>query len=119
MSRVRTAGLVTAFLLITVACGSPEHPEGFDGSIDCGVEAWSRVIEYGRDEEGALTPFDAMTEWSNVYRDHEYRIHVASSRTATVVVDGAEIAFIEVIELPSETFAVVEASGCAGFEPGP
>ena len=68
---------------------------------------------------GARTPYNAMVEWSNAYRDHEYRIHVESSRTGTVVIDGAEIAFMRVIELPSETFLVVEARGCKGFEPPP
>ena len=108
---------MTAVFLLAVACGSPDHPEGFDGSLDCGDAAWSRTMEYERDHKGARTPFDAMVEWSSVYRDHQHRIHVESSRTGTVVVDGVEIAFMRVIELPSETFAVVEATGCAGFEP--
>ena len=119
MTRRRTAVLIVAMLLAAVACGSPEHPEGFDGALDCGDGAWSRAMKYDRDHEGARTPFDAMVEWSGVYRDLEYGIHVETSRTGTVVVDGAEIAFMRVIELPSETFAVVEAMGCAGFEPPP
>ena len=117
MSPLRTAAIAAAFLISVAACGSPESPEGFDGSLDCGEGAWSQTVEYERDHEGALTPYDAMVEWSRVYRDHGHRIHVESSRTGTVVVDGTEIAFMRVIELPTETFEVVEAEGCSGFEP--
>ena len=117
MRRLQTAPLLAALLALAVACGSPEHPEGFDGALDCGEAAWSRQLDYPRDHQGARTPFDAMVGWSAVYRDRRHRIHVDSSRTATVVIDGAEVAFMRVIELPTETFAVVEAEGCAGFEP--
>lgn len=117
MRQLLAAPLLAALLWAVVACGSPEHPEGFDGALDCGEGAWSRQLDYPRDHEGARTPFDAMVEWSWPYRDRRHRLHVDSSRTATVVIDGAEVAFMRVIELPTETFAVVEAEGCAGFEP--
>ena len=117
MGRAGRSVFLATVLLTAAACGSPEHPEGFDGEIDCTAEAWAEVMEYERGAEGARTPYDAMEEWAAVYRDRSHRIHVDSSRTATVVIDGAEIAFIRVIELPSETFAVAEVKGCAGFEP--
>ena len=117
MSPLRTTAIAAAFLISVAACGSPESPEGFDGSLDCGEGAWSRTVEYERDHEGARTPFDAMVEWSGFYQDRGHRIHVESSRTGTVVVDGVEVAFMRVIELPTETFEVVESSGCEGFEP--
>ena len=117
MSLFRTAVLAVALVLWASACGSPDHPEGFDGAIDCGDGAWLRTMEYERDHQGARTPFDAMVEWSGFYQDRGHRIHVESSRTGTVVVDGVEVAFMRVIELPTETFEVVESSGCEGFEP--
>lgn len=120
MSRTRrSVALPSAALLFAVlaACGSSEHPEGFDGEIDCAAEAWAQTMEYERGAEGARTPYDAMTEWADVYRGRGHRVHVVSSRTATVVIEGAEIAFIRVFELASETFAVAEVKGCAGFEP--
>ena len=116
--RLRSAALVAGIvLLVAAACGSSENPEGFDGVIDCGAAAWSQELEYERDHEGESTPFNAMVDWSGFYDDRQYSIHVESSRTGTVVVDGVEVAFMRVVELPTETFEVVEASGCAGFEP--
>ena len=117
MKPLASAPLAAIVLLLAVACGSPEDPEGFDGAIDCGDGAWSQELEYERDHEGEPTPFDAMVDWSGFYDDRQYSIHVESSRTGTVVVDGVEVAFMRVIELPTETFEVVEARGCSGFEP--
>ena len=117
MSPYRTALLAAVLVLGIAGCGSDENPEGFDGSIDCGEPAWSLTLDYERDHEGERTPFDAMVEWSGVYEDRGHRIHVESSRTGTVVIDGSEVAFMRVLELPTETFEVVEAEGCSGFEP--
>lgn len=117
MNYPRAAPLAAVVLALAVACGSPENPEGFDGDIDCGDGAWSQEFAYDRDHEGARTPYDTMVEWSGFYRDRQYRIHVETSRTGTVVVDSVEVAFMRVIELPTETYEVVEASGCSGFEP--
>lgn len=123
MSRACPAALAAAaaalLLAVLAACGSSEHPEGFDGEIDCASEAWAESMRYERGEEGALTPYGAMTGWADAYQGRGHRLHVASSRTATVVIDGAEVAFVRVFELPSETFAVAEVKGCAGFEPSP
>ena len=116
MTAYRTPLLAAVLLLFVAGCGSSESPDGFDGSLDC-EGAWTLTLRYERDHEGETTPFDAMVDWSSVYDSHRHRIHVESSRTATVVVDGAEVAFMEVIELPTETFEVVEAEGCSGFEP--
>lgn len=117
MKPLGVAPLAAILLLVAVGCGSTEDPEGFDGAIDCGDASWSRELEYERDHEGEPTPFDAMVDWSGFYQDRQHRIHVDSSRTGTVVVDGVEVAFMRVVELPSETYEVVEASGCPGFEP--
>ncbi len=117
LSRAAALPLAVLLLLATLACGESENPEGFDGAIDCGASAWTRAYEYDPDHEGALTPFDAMVDWSDFYSDKEHRIHVESSRTGTVVVDAEEVAFMRVAELPTETFEVVEAEGCASFEP--
>lgn len=112
------AALVAAVLLLGVAgCGSEENLEGFDGSLDCGEAAWSLTLDYEREHEGERTPFDAMVDWSGIYDARQHRIHVESSRTGTVVIDGSEVAFMRVVELPTETFEVVEAEGCPGFEP--
>lgn len=117
MTPYRTALLAAVLALGVAGCGSDEHPEGFDGSIDCGAPAWSLTLDYERDHEGERTPFDAMVEWSGAYEGRGHRIHVESSRTGTVVIDGSEVAFMRVLELPTETFEVVEAEGCSGFEP--
>ncbi len=106
-------------LLLVVACGSSESPEGFDGAIDCSEAAWSVTIPYLWDHEGEMTPFDAMVDWSTTYDSHQPSVHVDSARTGTVVIDGSEVAVMQVIELPTETFEVIEAEGCAGFEPTP
>ena len=117
MKSLRIALPAAILLLGAVACGSPDNPEGFDGVIDCGDATWSQEFEYERDHEGESTPFNAMVDWSGFYDDRQYSIHVESSRTGTVVVDGVEVAFMRVVELPTETFEVVETSGCSGFEP--
>jgi len=117
VSPYRSALLAAALLLGLAGCGSDENPEGFDGVLDCGDGVWTWTIEYERDHEGERTPYDAMVEWSAFYEDLGHSIHVESSRTATAVVDGVEVAFMRVLELPTETFKVVEATGCSGFEP--
>ena len=117
MNPYRAALLAAALLLGLAGCGSDENPEGFDGVVDCAEAAWSLTLDYARDHEGERTPFDAMVDWAGVYRSSGHRIHVESSRTGTVVIEGSEIAFMRVVELPTETFEVVEAEGCSGFEP--
>ena len=118
MIRRRATAAGAVLLILLAGCGTPpDRSEGFDGSPDCEVETWAFTMQYERDHEGKLTPYDAMVEWSSVYENREHRIHVESSRTATVVVEGMEVAFMRVIELPTETFEVVEARGCSGFEP--
>lgn len=116
MTTRRIALFAAVFLLGVAGCGSDEDPEGFDGLVDCAA-AWSLTLEYERDHEGERTPFDAMVDWSSVYDSRQHQIHVESSRTGTVVINGSEVAFMRVIELPTETFEVVEAEGCPGFEP--
>ena len=117
MTPYRTALLAAVLLLGLAGCGAEESPEGFDGALDCDEAAWSLTLDYARDHEGERTPFDAMVDWAGVYESSLPRIHVESSRTGTVVIDGSEVAFMRVIELPTETFEVVEAEGCPGFEP--
>ena len=117
MTRFGAVLLAAALLLGLAGCGSEENPEGFDGVVDCNEAAWSLTLDYERDHEGERTPFDAMVDWSGAYEGRGYRIHVESSRTGTVVIDGSEVAFMRVVELPTETFEVVEAEGCSGFEP--
>ena len=117
MSRFGAALLAAVLLLGLAGCGSEENPEGFDGVVDCAEPAWSLTLDYARGHEGERTPFDAMVDWSTPYADHQHRIHVESSRTGTVVIEGSEVAFMRVVELPTETFEVVEAEGCPGFEP--
>lgn len=103
-------------LLLITACGSGSVGEdGFDGALDCET-VWTHTFEYSDAHEGARTPFVAMEEWSEGYEGLDYLLRVATSRDATVVIDGQEVALISTVELPSETFAVVEVSGCAGFE---
>jgi hypothetical protein len=57
-----------------------------------------------------------MVDFASAYADRSPFVHVDSARQATVVIDGAEVVFVRVLELATETFAVVEAHGCAGFE---
>ena len=104
--------------LVVQACGGEEDPDGYDGAIDCGSPAWSWETEYDRTYEAEPTPYDAMVGFASAYDDRSPYVHVESARTATVVVDGAEVVFVRVLELATETFAAVEAHGCAGFEPG-
>ena len=103
-------------LLAVVACGGEENPDGYDGVIDCDEPAWSWEIEYDRTYEAELTPYDAMVDFASAYQDQDPYVHVESARTATVVIGGTEVVFVRVLELPTETFAAVEAQGCAGFE---
>ena len=108
--------LVVALVIVGGACGGPElSADGFDGELDC-PSSWSTVYDVPPDLEGAVTPFKAMEEWAGVYEDLEYSIHVDTARLGTVVIDGAEVVLIRVEELPTEMFAVVETSGCDGFE---
>ena len=60
MSRTGPAASAAALLLaVLAACGSSEHPEGFDGEIDCAPEAWaqsmrgalSRILNLGEEVE--------------------------------------------------------------------
>ncbi|WP_420611945.1 hypothetical protein [Candidatus Spongiisocius sp.] len=102
--------------LLVPACGGEENPDGYDGAIDCGPPAWSWETEYDRTHEAAPTPYAAMVEFASAYDDRSPYVHVESARTATVVIDGAEVVFVRVLELATETFAAVEAHGCAGFE---
>ena len=102
--------------LLVPACGGEENPDGYDGAIDCGPPAWSWETEYDRTHEAAPTPYAAMVEFASAYDDRSPFVHVESARTATVVIDGAEVVFVRVLELATETFAAVEALGCAGFE---
>ncbi len=116
--RPNRLALPAVILLLSVtACGSSDNPEGFDGEIDCGDPAWFQEHVYDRGHEGERTAFDAMVDWSGFYQDRQHRIHVESSRTGTVVIDGVEVAFMRAVELATETFEVVEAKGCPGFEP--
>jgi len=102
--------------LVVPACGGDENPDGYDGAIDCGLPAWSWEAEYDRTYEAAPTPYDAMVSFASAYDDRDPYVHVESAREATVVIDGAEVVFVRVLELATETFAAVEAHGCAGFE---
>lgn len=102
--------------LLVTACGGEENPDGYDGAIDCGAPAWSWETEYDRTYEGTPTPYDAMEGFASAYDDRSPFVHVESARTATVVIYGAEVVFVRVLELATETFAAVEAHGCAGFE---
>ena len=102
--------------LVVTACGGDENPDGYDGVIDCGTPAWSWETEYDRTHEADPTPYAAMVGFASAYDDQRPYVHVESARTATVVIDGAEVAFVRVLELATETFAPVEAYGCAGFE---
>lgn len=117
MNAVRSVLAVAFLLSAVVSCGSRENPEGFDGSLDCGAAAWSVTIPYLWEHEGEITPYDAMVDWSTVYDDYQPRVHVDSARTGTVVIDGSEVVVMQVIELPTETFEVIEAEGCQGYEP--
>lgn len=102
--------------LVVPACGGEENPDGYDGAIDCGTPAWSWETEYDRTYEAEPTPYDAMVSFASAYDDQQSYVHVESAREATVVIDGAEVVFVRVLELATETFAAVEAHGCAGFE---
>ncbi|MCE2530559.1 MAG: hypothetical protein J4G11_11940 [Acidimicrobiia bacterium] len=102
--------------LVVPACGGDENPDGYDGAIDCGLPAWSWETEYDRTYEAAPTPYDAMVSFASAYDDRDPYVHVESAREATVVIDGAEVVFVRVLELATETFTAVEAHGCAGFE---
>lgn len=102
--------------LVVPACGGEENHDGYDGVIDCGNPAWSWETEYDRTHEAAPTPYDAMVGFASAYDDRNPIVHVESAREATVVIDGAEVVFVRVLELATETFAAVEAHGCAGFE---
>lgn len=103
--------------LVVPACGGEDDPDGYDGAIDCGPPAWSWETEYDRTYEGEPTPYDAMVGFASAYDGRQPYVHVESARTATVVIDSAEVVFVRVLELATETFAAVEAHGCAGFEP--
>ncbi len=103
-------------LLLVVACGEEDHPDGYDGQIDCGEPAWSWETEYDRTVEAELTPYDAMVAFASAYEDRSPIVHVVSARTATLVIDNQEVVFVRVLELATETFATVEANGCQGFE---
>lgn len=117
MTRRRwAAGTLAVMAALAAACGGGENPDGYDGAIDCGAAAWSWETEYDRTHEAELTPYDAMVGFASAYDDRSPYVHVESARTATVVIDGAEVVFVRVLELATETFAVVEAHGCAGFE---
>ena len=109
--------LAVLVCLVVPACGGEEAPDGYDGAIDCGSPAWSWETEYDRTYEAEPTPYDAMLSFASAYDDRSPYVHVDSARTATVVIDGAEVVFVRVLELATETFAAVEAHGCAGFEP--
>ncbi|MXZ07673.1 MAG: hypothetical protein F4Y75_09295 [Acidimicrobiia bacterium] len=111
--RLVGAGVV---LLAVVACGGEENPHGYDGVIDCDEPVWTWETEYDRTYEAELTPYEAMVDFARAYGDQNPFVHVESSRTATVVIEGKEVVFVRVLELPTETFAAVEAHGCTGFE---
>ena len=110
------AALALVAGLVVPACGGEDDPDGYDGAIDCGPPAWSWETEYDRTYEGEPTPYDAMLGFASAYDDRQPYVHVESARTATVVIDGAEVVFVRVLELATETFSAVEAYGCAGFE---
>ncbi len=117
--RAATGPVATLALLaglVVPACGGEDDSDGYDGAIDCGPPAWSWETEYDRTSEGEPTPYDAMVGFASAYDDRQPYVHVESARTATVVIDGAEVVFVRVLELATETFAAVEAYGCAGFE---
>jgi len=110
------ARILCSVVVLVTACGSGSVGEdGFDGVLDCET-GWTHTFEYGDDAQGAQVPFGAMQEWASGYERLDYTLHVETSREATVVVDGQEVALISTVELASETFAVIEVSGCAGFE---
>ena len=109
--------LCLALAMLVAACGSGDASEsGLDGVLDCQPEAWSTTYSYEADAEGSLTPIAAMESWAQAYMGADYLIEIVDARTGTVVIEGAEIALIKVVELPTETFAATRVSGCEGFE---
>ena len=112
---MRRALAILTVVVAMSACGGGDD-SGFDGALDCVGESWTTTFDYATDDEGEITPFAAMEAWTSIYESFEFTIHVVDARTGTVVVDGAEIAVMQVDELASETFVVVSASGCKGFE---
>jgi hypothetical protein len=108
--------LAVAFAILAAGCGGGDDDStGFDGELDC-PSTWATSFSYPPDAEGSMTPFQAMQEWSLEFGEVEFSIHVETARTGTVVVAGAEVAVLEIVELPTETFAVLRVSGCEGFE---
>ena len=106
--------LAAAFVMLAVACGGSGDGLG-DGSLDCDPPFWTLTVDPA-DGGGERTPFDAMQQFAtDSYGDVE--LHVETARTATVVIDGDEIALITVDELADETFGLIGVQGCAGFEP--
>lgn len=123
----RPAALILALSLAVAACGSGEEPPAGapDGELDCPPETGGEQVTAVRERdpamEGARTPFDAMVREAEAlisgYGSGDYGIHVIDARTGTMVTGGAEVARLNVVELPSETFTVEKIERCPNFNP--
>ena len=115
MKRLAWAMAATA-LLVACSAGGVD-PGAPDGEIDCEATIWTMTVDRP-DSGGEQTPFAAMEMWADAgYANSDHTIHVVTARTATVVIDGAEVALITVEELADETFSMIRVEGCRGFEP--
>ena len=113
----RLAWVMAATALLVACSAEGVDPSAPDGEIDCEATIWTVTVDRP-DSDGEPTPFAAMEMWADTaYTSSDHTIHVVTARTATVVIDGAEVALITVDELADETFSMSGVQGCPGFEP--